>query len=114
MMIIRPSKSKKNQENKKHIIVDGQKIDEIDQFKMLGYIIDNKLSNEEHCKYIIKKSRKTLSAIRRLSSKTSKASATKVLKSVLIGRLAYGGFLYLQCVLSQRKSFQTKLRIVFC
>ena len=72
---------------------------------MLGYIIDNKLSNEEHCKYIIKKSRKTLSAIRRLSSKASKATATKVLKSVLIGRSAYAGFLYLHNK-SQRKRIE--------
>ena len=88
-------------------MVGNEKIEETNSFKMLGFMVDNNLSNEEHCQYIIKKSRKTLSAIKRLSFRVTKESATQVLSSVLMGRIAYAGFLYLQ-----NKKQRKKIEIV--
>ena len=66
LMIIRPN-LQRSDENDKSIIVDGNIIKECKYVKLLGMYIDNQLSFQEHCKIISKKSRSTISALRRLA-----------------------------------------------
>ena len=75
--------------------MDGHTIHEVDSFKMLGYILDNKLKNDAHTDHILKKCRKMLGAIKRLSYKLSKEALTNILKAAMIGKIMYGGILYL-------------------
>ena len=93
-MIIRPKRKYKNT-SKCEIIVDGKKIKEKNNFKMLGMQIDQRLNFEDHCSKVISKSRRILAAIKRLSPYISVESATKILKSCLIGKAMYGGIFYL-------------------
>ena len=93
-MVIKPETKAKNKE-KSTIIVDGHTIHEVESFKMLGYILDNKLKNDAHTDHILKKCRKMLGAIKRLSYKLSKEALTSILKASMIGRIMYAGMLYL-------------------
>ena len=94
LLIIRPKRKYKNT-SKCEIIVDGKKIKEKNNFKMLGMQIDQRLNFEDHCSKVISKSRRILAAIKRLSPYISVESATKILKSCLIGKVMYGGIFYL-------------------
>ena len=54
---------------------------------MLGMMIDDRLSFEEHYNKVISKSRRILAAIKRLAPYITVESATKILKSCLIGKV---------------------------
>ena len=57
LIVIKPKKDKRGEMIK--INVDGNIIQEQQSFKMLGFYIDNKLSNETHVENVVKKARKT-------------------------------------------------------
>lgn len=78
MIVISPNKAKKGEEVQ--IKVDGEIINEQDNFKMFGYYVDKDLNNETHANYIIKKARKMLAAIKRLVKLVPKEAVVKVLK----------------------------------
>ena len=94
LMIIRPN-LQRSDKNDKSIIVDGNIIKECKYVKLLGMYIDNQLSFQEHCKIISKKSRSTISALRRLAPYVNIETSSKVIKSCLISRITYGGLFYL-------------------
>ncbi|MED5543587.1 MAG: hypothetical protein VX721_05795 [Thermoproteota archaeon] len=104
MMIIRPN-LQRSDENNKSIIVEGNIIKECKYVKLLGMYIDNQLSFQEHCKIISKKSRSTISALRRLAPFVNIESSGKVIKSCLISRITYGGLFYL-CKKPLRENMQ--------
>ena len=94
MIVTRPKRKNKDEQNES-INVDGVVINESSHFTMLGYKVDNKLNNEIHGDYIIKKARKLLAPIRRLSEIVPRNTSARILKACMLTQIMYAGFLYL-------------------
>ena len=63
---------------------------------MLGYYVDKDLNNETHAGRVIKKYRTVLLAIKRLVKEVPKGAAVQVIKTCMIGKITYDGFLYIR------------------
>ena len=88
-------------------------IEERDHFKLLGLTISNTLSFRKHVEDITKKLRITVGLIKRLSFRVSIKALKTVIQSKIIGKLAYGGFLFLvphiNNVLGITKAYTTRV-----
>jgi ribonuclease HI len=81
----------------KHVKLNGKVIAEVEEFKYLGVIIDNKLSWTSHIKHIIEKSRKSLWATRAMVAKSwgiSPKIMMWVYKQIILPRITYGSVVW--------------------